>query len=153
MLEQKNIQHCFLFLLCFFFNQLLFSGAALNSFRGNMYIHVMNKISAIPMCTLDSISCFFCFHISREAFLCPIFASSVLCVLYPGHSIKFPIAGIDLGNKANVEASCAFGEVCLLTGRESEHTERRGSLLSCLSAGKLLLSMHRLKYMYITCIL
>lgn len=48
----------------------------------------------------------------------------VLCILHPGCSIKFSIDGIDLGNKASREASCAFGEVCLLTGRESEHTLR-----------------------------
>lgn len=39
-------------------------------------------------------------------------------------SIKFSIDRTDLGNKANREASCAFREVCLLTGRESEHTLR-----------------------------
>lgn len=74
---------------------------------------------------------------------CPVQASS----LHRGHSIKFAVAGTDLGNKANVAASCAFGELSLLTGREWEHTQRhrQGSLRSCLSPGKLLPSMHRLK--------
>lgn len=52
------------------------------------------------------------------------FKSPVLCILRPGRSIKFSIDRTDLGNKANREASCAFGEVCLLTGRDSEHTLR-----------------------------
>lgn len=48
----------------------------------------------------------------------------MLCILHPGHSIKFSVNRTDLGNKANRGASCAFGEVCLLTGRDSEHTLR-----------------------------
>lgn len=52
------------------------------------------------------------------------FNSAVLCILHPGCSIKFSIDRTDLGNKANSKASCAFGVLCLLTGGESEHTQR-----------------------------
>ena len=45
-----------------------------------------------------------------------------VCMVHPGRSIKWSIDGTDLGNKATRGASCACGEVCLLSGRESEHT-------------------------------
>lgn len=69
---------------------------------------------------------YLCFlsHISGVALVCPIFAALRAASLHCGHSIKFAVAGTDLGNEANVAASCAFGELGLLTGRESEHTRR-----------------------------
>lgn len=67
---------------------------------------------------------FFLSHISRAALARPIFAALRAAFLHRGHSIKFAVAGTDLGNKANAAASCAFGELSLLTGGESEHTGR-----------------------------
>lgn len=86
--------------------------------------------------------------ISRVALVCPVFAALRAAFLHRGHSIKFAVAGTDLGNKANAASSCAFGELSLLTGRESEHTQRhrdRDHYRAVCHRGKLLPSMHRLK--------